>query len=101
MTGSTANTLTVTWGAPANDGGRSDTYYRVHFSDPDRVGVLLEANCSLQCLTNTSCTIEGLRPATDYVVQVSAHNGVSDQDENGALARLSDVTLTTDPARKL
>ncbi|CAI8036631.1 Ephrin type-A receptor 4-B [Geodia barretti] len=96
-TGSTAESLSVSWTAPEYSGGRSDLYYRVHYSDPDNVGILLESHCT-QCHTGTSCTISGLRPATVYVVQVSAHNGVSDQDEGGALARMTEITLATDSA---
>ena len=99
-TGSTAESLSVSWTAPEYSGGRSDLYYRVHYSDPDSVGILLESDCT-QCHTGTSCTISDLRPATVYVVQVSAHNGVSDQDEGGALARMTEITLATDSARKL
>ena len=62
---------------------------------------MIEANCTQAgCLTETVCTIQGLQPATRYFIQVSAHNGVSDQDEGGALARMSDITMETDIARK-
>ena len=99
-TRSTSTSLSVSWAAPRYAGGRSDIYYTVHYSDPDNVGVLLEADCG-ECLTRTSCTINNLKPATNYVIQVTAHNGVSDQDEGGALARMADITEETDPPRKL
>ena len=100
-TRSTDSSLSVSWNHPSSDGERNDLYYRVQYSDPDRVGVMIEAECVSGCLTGTSCTVSGLRPATRYVVRVSAHNGVSDQDEGGALARMKEVTLETDAAREL
>ena len=97
---STDSSLSISWDPPISNGGRSDLYYQVHYSDPDNVGVMLEAECGAGCLTGTSCTISGLRPATTYVVRVSAHNGVSDQDQGGALARMTSFTLQTDIARQ-
>ena len=99
-THSTQTSLRISWSPPVDNGGRSDLYYQVHYSDPDNVGVMIEAECGAGCLTRTSCTISGLRPATTYVVRVSAHNGVSDQDLGGALARMKSVTLETDTARE-
>ena len=106
QTESTDNSLSISWNRPVSDGGRSDLFYRVLYSDPDpdKVGVMIEANCTQsfnRCVTEHECTITDLQPATKYVVRVSAHNGVSDQNEGGALARLTQVTLETDIARKL
>ena len=100
QSGATDTSLSVSWNHPTYNGGRGDLYYQVDYSDPDNVGVMLEARCEASCSSQTSCTITGLRPATQYVVRVSAHNGVSDQDQRGALARMTTVTLETDTARE-
>ena len=99
-TSDTSTSLSVRWSAPSYLGERSDLYYRVEYSDPDEVGVMLPMQCGGSCLTGTSCTVTGLRPATTYVVRVTAHNGVSDQDAGGALARQKEITLTTAIARE-
>ena len=101
--GYTDSSITIRWEAPYENGGRSDLYYQVHHSDPVIPGLMIEANCTRneECLTDTVCTITGLQPATTYFVRVSAHNGVSDQDEGGALTRIIDITLETDVAREI
>ena len=96
----TSTSLGMRWSTPAYLGERDDLYYIVEYSDPDKVGVMHEMQCGRGCLTDTSCTVTGLRPATTYVVRVTAHNGVSDQDAGGALARQEKITLTTDIARE-
>ena len=99
-TSNTSTSLSVEWSTPEYLGERDDLYYTVEYSDPDNVGVMLPMQCGKDCLTDTSCTVTGLRPATTYVVRVTAHNGVSDQDAGGALARQKEITLTTDIARE-
>ena len=101
-TSDTSTSLSVEWSTPAYLGERDDLYYAVEYSDPrpDKVGVMIPMQCGEGCLTGTSCTITGLQPATTYVVRVTAHNGVSDQDTAGALARQQEITLTTDIARE-
>ena len=96
----TSTSLTVKWSTPAILGERDDLYYIVEYSDPDKVGVMHEMQCGEGCLIGTRCSVTGLRPATTYVVRVTAHNGVSDQDAGGALARQEKITLTTDIARE-
>ena len=93
----TENRISVSWGQPSTLGGRNDLYYTVEHSDPDNVGQFIKASGST-CLTSLSYTITGLRPATDYLVRVMAHNGVSDQDQDGALGRLVEMTATTSHA---
>ena len=96
----TSTSIGVEWSGPEYLGERSDLYYTVEYTDPDNVGVMLEARCGGGCLTETSCIVTGLRPATRYVIRVTAHNGVSDQDAGGALARLKEITVMTDIARE-
>lgn len=97
----TDSSISVSWTVPVYLGERHDLFYTVEYSDPDNVGVMLEMDCSDSgCLRDTRCTITDLRPATKYVVRVTAHNGVSDQDAGGALARQKQVTFMTDIARE-
>ena len=99
-TSNTSTSLTVEWSTPSYLGERDDLYYTVEYSDPDNVGVMLTMQCGEGCLTGTSCTVTGLQPATTYVVRVTAHNGVSDQNAGGALARQEEITLMTAIARE-
>ena len=99
-TSNTSTSLSVEWSTPAYLGERNDLYYTVEYSDPDNVGVMLEMVCGGGCLTGTSCAVTGLQPATTYVIRVTAHNGVSDQDAGGALARQKQITLMTAIARE-
>ena len=101
-TSDTSTSLSVEWSTPAYLGERDDLYYTVEYSDPDpdNVGVMIEMVCGEGCLTDTSCTVTDLQPATTYVIRVTAHNGVSDQDAGGALARQKEITLMTAIARE-
>ena len=76
--------------------GRNDYYYRVEYNDSENVGIFLT---SIKTLRNTgssvSHTITALRLATEYVIRVSVHNGVSDQDPD-VNSRLQEIRITTD-----
>lgn len=97
---STESSISFSWSSPTDLGCRDDLYYTVEYSDPDNVGVMLLADCGSTCLTDTHCTINNLQPATTYAIRVTAHNGVSDQDRNGELARIFEFTCPTDIARE-
>ena len=95
--------VVVNWSHPEYLGERTDLYYIVEISDPDNVGQMVEVmNCDPNnaCLKKNSCNITSLQPATTYVIRVTAHNGVSDQDRGGALARQKEITVKTDNARE-
>ena len=95
----TAKSISMQWDPPVFLGGRADLYYTVQYSDPNNVGQMVMA--SDPCLTSLSFTITDLQPATDYVVRVMAHNGVSDQNQEGALAQMSEISVRTSNARRL
>ena len=61
---------------------------------------MIEMVCGGGYLTGTSCIVTGLQPATTYVIRVTAHNGMSDQDAGGTLARQKQITLMTAIARE-
>ena len=96
----TDTTVQLSCDAPLYSGGRSDLYYTVQYSDPDNVGQNIMAT-DTACMNQTSFTITGLRPFTTYVIIVTAHNGVSDQDEDRILARMVQKRITTNISRKL
>ena len=85
VTGATTTSLTVTWQAPANAGrpplSDYDLQYRVAGRSP-----FTDANYDG---TGTTATLDGLTPATDYEVQVRAHN-----DEGTSLWSLSGTGRT-------
>ena len=92
------SSITVSWSAPADLGGRRDLYYQVEISDPDNLGSFT-GTVFLSGRT-TSRTISGLRPHTQYCVRVTAHNGVSDQDPDGEHPRTVEECTRTLEARK-
>ena len=95
----TTNSIRVTWSPPAQTGGRSDLYYTVEHSDPDDpLGQYMSTTCKGS--SSTSHTFTGLRPGTQYCIQVSAHNGVSDQDPDGAHLRTVQKCTVLDMARE-
>ena len=97
----TSSSISIDWTRPIFDGKRNDMYYTVQYSDPDSVGVFLDAICDgSDCLRVSRCTIAAMNPANTYVIRVMAHNGVSDQDKGGTLARQKEITIVTDIARK-
>ena len=93
VSAASARNIVITWSPPAQTGGRSDLYYTVEHSDPDRLGQYIGTTCKGS--SSTSHTFTGLRPDTQYCIRVSAHNGVSDQDPDGAHLRTAEECTTT------
>ena len=88
-----ATQIYVNWSSPTQTGGRSDLYYVVEHSDPDNLGQFTGTSCKSS--SATSHEFSSLRPATQYCIRVSAHNGVSDQDSaNAATRSVEDCTTT-------
>ena len=78
-----STSIAVSWSSSTETGGRSDVYYKVEFSDPNVPGTFV-ANYTRP----TTFTKSTLKPHTSYCIQVSAHNGVSDQDTDRSLSRM-------------
>ena len=95
----TTNRIRVTWSRLSQTGGRSDLYYTVEHSNPDDpLGQYIGTTCKGSSSTNHTFT--GLRPGTQYCIRVNAHNGVSDQDPDGAHLRTVQKCTVTDMARE-
>ena len=88
----TYNSISVTWREPADLGGRTDTYYHVSRSDPNRPGSYDGVYISGG---TRSHTFHDLKPFQEYCVRVIAHNGVSDQDPDGVHLRTVEECNTT------
>ena len=90
----TDTTVVVTWMRPT-DTGRPDYFYRVNVSDPERVNAFNVHNSNLVNRNmDPIYTVSPLVPHTSYVIRVSVHNGVSDQDPDGHL-RICEVQVMT------
>ena len=93
------SSITVVWSPPAVTGGRSDLYYQVEHSDPDNLGTYTGTDFVSGGSTRHK-VFTGLRPGTQYCVQVIAHNGVSDQDPDGTHLRTVEECTTTAEGRE-
>ena len=90
----TDTTVVVTWRRPTVT-GRPDYFYVVEVSDPERVCAFNEHNSRLVNRNiRPTYTVSPLVPHTSYVIRVSVHNGVSDQDPDGHL-RICEVEVMT------
>ena len=90
--------IVVRWSLPAQTGGRSDLYYQVEHSDPDNLGTY--TGTVYLSGRSTSHPFTGLKPYTQYCVQVIAHNGVSDQDPDGTnLRTVEECTRTLESGK--
>ena len=90
----TNTTVNIRWNRPAII-GRPDYFYSVDVSDPDRVNAFVEDNSNYRdTRVRPTYSVSPLVPHTSYVIRVSVHNGVSDQDPDGHL-RTCDVNVMT------
>ena len=71
---SSSTSITITWTPPTNNGGRTDLYYTVAYSNDSFT--ITPVNVE----NTTQYTITGLTPSTQYTVTVTTNNGVSNQD---------------------
>ena len=92
---STDTTITLRWTRPLTT-GRSDFFYKVFYSDPDSIGDFISSEDNLVTNSGTvTYEVTGLVPFTSYILQVTTHNGVSDQDPDNSHLRVQDVSSST------
>ena len=86
-------TITIKWAAPASDGGSPITDYTA-LASTAVTGGSVAGKCRTASATATSCVIDGLRPATDYFVDVYATNA---QGDTWSSPRVKVATPTVTP----
>ena len=69
-----STSITITWTPPTDNGGRTDLYYTVAYSNGSFTSTPVNVEKTSQY------TITGLTPFTQYTVTVTTNNGVSNQD---------------------
>ncbi len=84
----TANSATLRWNAPANNGGVALTDYVVRIS---RDGGITWRVIAHRASTTNAFSVIGMAPGTDYLIQVSAKNSLG----TGPSSTLSITTQTT------
>ena len=92
------DSVSVRWRSPPHCGGRKDCYYEiainghatVRYNPPTFNFDVLE-----------SYTVNNLKPDTTYLVSVSIHNGVSEQDPDNAKLRQCCIEVKTKEGSKL
>ena len=87
------NSVTLSWAAPRDEGGRGDTVYRIHCTN---CGGEVRFNPSTATFQQTFITMENLSPGTAYRVEVYSENGVSSVAREAP--RSADILVTTEPA---
>ena len=92
----TSKSITVIWGAPAEDSGSPITSYEISWVDPTSGGI-----SGMRTTTGMSYTITGLAPGTLYNIIVVAENSVGpgepitrDQSTNGVPGAPQNLVVT-------
>jgi len=96
VTGTTNTTITIEWEPPLE--GNPVFYYMVEHSDPDDISKYI---LHTENLTATSYVLDRMRPVTTYIIRVSVHNIVSDQDPQNAAQRTVEIDARTKQGRKI
>ena len=86
----TNTTITVTWQPPEDNGGRDDVFYILEYRQLEEVDFTEN-----ETVFNTMYTITGLRPNTQYVIRVTAENGVCDQEPTSLPERRIQIVSNT------
>ncbi|MFZ9578698.1 MAG: fibronectin type III domain-containing protein, partial [Ilumatobacteraceae bacterium] len=86
-----AGTVSLTWSAPASDGGAAISDYLVEFSaDGNSWSTFADGTSTL-----TSATVTGLTNASSYVFRVTARNAVADGVVSNTSASVTPTAPTT------
>ena len=97
MVDTTSTSITIAWEDP-EDVGRPDYYYVIEYSDPDDASIYHRHNEN--GIQGNNYTLDNLRPYTIYIIRVTVHNGVSNQDPENANDRMVSVKGHTAEGRK-
>ena len=90
-------TVVVGWNPPLSDGGRNDTYFVVKYREVVRLGPFITAGQT----NESSFTVHGLKPVTQYRIRIIADNGVSDQEPGSQDERTTVILVSTTEGSKL
>ena len=94
VTRTTSTSITIRW-TPVRT-GRPDYYYVVEHSDPDDISKYIHQDE----VKSNRYVLDNLRADTIYIIRVSVHNGVSDQDPENADDRMVTIRARTTEGRK-
>jgi len=87
------NSVTLSWQVPRDEGGRSDTVYRIYCKN---CGTDVRFNPSTDTFQQTFITMENLNPGTSYRLEVYSENGVSSVAREAP--KSADILVTTEPS---
>ena len=83
-----SNSITIEWDPPLRTG--EGFYYVVEYSNPDEISMYNRHTNNFTDPSHCNCyTVDNLRADTSYVIRVSVHNCVSDQDEENTDQRIA------------
>jgi len=100
VTNTASNSITIEWDPPLRTG--EGFYYVVQSSNPDDISMYNNHTNNFTDPSNCNCYIlDNMIADTSYVIRVSVHNRVSDQDEENAGQRVVEVSGRTTEGRKI
>ena len=86
--------VTVQWRNP-HCGGRNDCYYLIKVNNGPPIQYIPTT------VHFSAYTVEDLQPDTTYIITISVHNGVSEQDAKNAKLRECSIVVKTIKGSKL
>ena len=88
-------TITIRWERPG-DGGRDDLYYIIEYRPQGSLGSFIRAGRREDTgVMAYTYTIRNLEPNTNYLINVTAENGVSDQEPDLRGTRTVEIRALT------
>ena len=94
-TNQTNTTITISWERPG-DGGRNDLCYIIKYRPQGSLGSFETADPRNDtCVMDYTYTVMGLKPDTNYLITVTAENGVSDQEPDLRGTRTVEIQALT------
>ena len=94
-TSQTNTTITISWKRPG-DGGRNDLYYIIEYRPQGSLGSFIRAGRREDTgVMVYTYTVMDLEPDTNYLITVTAENGVSDQEPDLRGTRTVEIPALT------